>query len=239
MTSTKTPHDPQPGTGTRERLLDAAEKLFAERGFEATSVRELTAEAGCNLAAINYHFGGKDHLYHAAFSRLLSDLRAWRDQRLRQDLEATGGDASLESFLESFAVAFFEPLESAERRRRLDAWIDWEIRNQHLPPPVFLRELVQPIRELGLEALRRFAPPMDPDTAALCLMSLMGQLMHARRVRSLSEGPHPLPGFDVDLKTHIRQIVRYAAAGIRACAQTRRDSGEPIRETNSQPSRTG
>lgn len=57
----------------RERLLDAAEKLFCQRGFEGTSVREITAEAGCNVAAVNYYFGSKEKLYEEMFHRRLSE----------------------------------------------------------------------------------------------------------------------------------------------------------------------
>ncbi|MHC4555307.1 MAG: TetR/AcrR family transcriptional regulator, partial [Planctomycetota bacterium] len=53
----------------RDRLLDAAEALFCEKGFEGVSVRELTATAGCNLAAVNYYFGGKEKLYTEMFRR--------------------------------------------------------------------------------------------------------------------------------------------------------------------------
>ena len=53
----------------RNRILDVAETLFCERGFEGVSVRELTAAAGCNLAAVNYYFGGKDKLYAEMFRR--------------------------------------------------------------------------------------------------------------------------------------------------------------------------
>src|SRR5262245_16070249 len=55
VTATETP--------TRQRLLDAAERLFAEKGFEGTSVDEITREAGANRAAISFHFGGKEQLY--------------------------------------------------------------------------------------------------------------------------------------------------------------------------------
>ena len=47
---------------TKERILDVAERLFAERGFDGVSMRDLTREAEVNLAAVNYHFGGKDAL---------------------------------------------------------------------------------------------------------------------------------------------------------------------------------
>jgi AcrR family transcriptional regulator len=51
--------------GTRDRLLAEGWRLFSERGFEATSVRDITAAAGANLAAVSYHFGGKDKLLAA------------------------------------------------------------------------------------------------------------------------------------------------------------------------------
>ena len=54
---------------TKNRLLDAADALFCEKGFDGVSVRELTAAAGCNVAAVNYYFGGKDNLYAEMFRR--------------------------------------------------------------------------------------------------------------------------------------------------------------------------
>ena len=56
---------------TKERILDAAERLFAERGFAATSLRSITAAAGVNLAAVNYHFRSKEALLEAVFTRRL------------------------------------------------------------------------------------------------------------------------------------------------------------------------
>ncbi|MCC6442826.1 MAG: TetR family transcriptional regulator [Armatimonadetes bacterium] len=63
---------------TKERLLDAAERLFAERGVQETSVREITARAGANLAAVNYHFGSKDDLILAVIARRLGPLNEER-----------------------------------------------------------------------------------------------------------------------------------------------------------------
>ena len=51
---------PQEAEDTRERILIASQKLFADKGFDATSVRDITTEAGCNVASVNYHFGGKE-----------------------------------------------------------------------------------------------------------------------------------------------------------------------------------
>ncbi len=59
---------------TVDRILDAAEALFAERGFSETSVRTITSAAGVNLAAVNYHFGSKKALIQAVFARYLTPL---------------------------------------------------------------------------------------------------------------------------------------------------------------------
>ena len=56
---------------TVERILDAAEALFAEKGFAETSLRTITSKAGVNLAAVNYHFGSKKALIQAVFARFL------------------------------------------------------------------------------------------------------------------------------------------------------------------------
>jgi len=52
---------------TKERILNEAEALFAQKGYHAVSVREITTAAECNLAAINYHFGNKQNLYMEVF----------------------------------------------------------------------------------------------------------------------------------------------------------------------------
>jgi AcrR family transcriptional regulator len=90
-------------TDTRERILDAAESLFVERGFEATSMRIITGHAGVNLASINYHFGSKEALIQEVFRRRL----AWLNQeRLRAldgfEQEAKGAPLKPHQIVEAF-----------------------------------------------------------------------------------------------------------------------------------------
>ncbi len=63
---------------TPARILDAAEGLFMEHGFEATSLRQITAAAGVNLAAVNYHFGSKEELFQAVLTRRLDPMNQER-----------------------------------------------------------------------------------------------------------------------------------------------------------------
>jgi AcrR family transcriptional regulator len=72
------------GAATRERLLDAAEKLFAERGFSAVSTRMITDEAGANSAAMHYHFGSKEVLIRAIFDRRLGPINQTRERLLAE-----------------------------------------------------------------------------------------------------------------------------------------------------------
>lgn len=81
---------------TRQRLLDAAEWLFIEKGYEAMSLRHITTRAGANLAAVNYHFGGKEALVHELLSQRLDRLNRERlhllsvcEQQNPQGLDAT------------------------------------------------------------------------------------------------------------------------------------------------------
>jgi AcrR family transcriptional regulator len=87
-------------TDTKTRILDAAEKLFVEHGFEATSLRSLTSAAGVNLAAVNYHFGSKEELFQAVLTRRLDPMNQERIELLgRIERESGGGALSCEKIL--------------------------------------------------------------------------------------------------------------------------------------------
>ena len=79
---------------TRQRILDAAESLFTEHGFDATTLRQITGAAAVNLAAVNYHFGSKEELIREVFRRRLTWLNQQRLQQLDR-LEAEAGGAPL------------------------------------------------------------------------------------------------------------------------------------------------
>src|SRR5260221_11302333 len=70
--------------GTKARILDAAEALFMEHGFEATSLRSLTSAASVNLAAVNYHFGAKEELFQAVLTRPLDPENQERTRLLQK-----------------------------------------------------------------------------------------------------------------------------------------------------------
>ncbi|MGA1525538.1 MAG: TetR/AcrR family transcriptional regulator, partial [Planctomycetota bacterium] len=89
---------------TKHQILDAAERLFAEFGVDATSLRAVTSTAGVHLAAVNYHFGSKDGLVRAVFARRLEPLNAERLAALEGLLGHTD-----EPGLDDLLRALFEP----------------------------------------------------------------------------------------------------------------------------------
>src|SRR5947199_6693744 len=91
----------KPQHETRTRILDAAEELFMQHGFEGTSMRLLTAKAGVNLAAVNYHFGSKDALIEAVFHRRLDPMNVARVAEL-ENLEASDAAPSAETIIRAF-----------------------------------------------------------------------------------------------------------------------------------------
>lgn len=85
---------------TVERILDAAEQLFAEKGFAETSLRLITSKAGVNLAAVNYHFGSKKALIQAVFSRFLGPFCVSLERELDRRQAKSETKVSLEELLE-------------------------------------------------------------------------------------------------------------------------------------------
>jgi AcrR family transcriptional regulator len=90
---------------TKTRILDAAEHLFMEHGFEATSLRSLTSAASVNLAAVNYHFGSKEELFQAVLTRRLDPMNQERIVLLEKvEREAPGRPLSCEKILFAMLV---------------------------------------------------------------------------------------------------------------------------------------
>jgi AcrR family transcriptional regulator len=90
---------------TKTRILDAAEALFMEHGFEATSLRQLTSTAGVNLASVNYHFGSKEELFTAVLTRRLDPMNQERIELLEKaDRDAGGKPVSCEKIITAMLI---------------------------------------------------------------------------------------------------------------------------------------
>ena len=215
------------GAQTREQLLDAAERLFACRGFEATSVRDITRAAACNLAAVSYHFGGKHALYRETFRRRLAAVRDQRIATIACALAAPG--ASLESVLASFARAFLAPLVHGGGAAELTELIAREMVDPQLPAELFADEYVEPVQRALAAAIVALSPGLSETRARLCVTSMVAQLVHAvHRMRHAERAGRRRAALP-KLPELIRHIVRFSAGGIRAC-RTPAARGRPGKE---------
>ncbi len=108
--------EPSATEGTRERILDAALDLFGERGLTGTTVRDIARRAAVNVAAISYHFGGKEELYRAVATSIADHLLARIGERAASAINAQptnpeAGLAALETLLETVLDAIVGPPE--------------------------------------------------------------------------------------------------------------------------------
>jgi len=199
-----------------QKLLDAAEKLFAEKGFDGTSVRDITTEAKCNVAAVNYHFGGKDNLYTEAFRRKLILLRDVRVTRI-DEVMARGAETTLEDLLRAFGKAFFEPIVGVSNSSRfIKLWLR-EMLDQRLPATMFVEETFRPVFGSLQQALLKVCPGLGEARALSATHAVVGQLTHLLQMREFWAQEHDSPKFDLD--SALEYTVEFSAAGIRGFAK--------------------
>lgn len=166
---------------TRDRILDAAEKLFAEHGLEVTTLRMITHAAKANLAAVNYHFGGKDALIHEVFKRRLAWLN---EQRLRNldllEAEARGSPLRPNQIIQAF---FGPPLSMADDNSRGGRRFMRLLARTYTEPSEFVRNFMAQNDAAVLErfrtALFRALPHVAPDEIAWRLHFMLGALAFA------------------------------------------------------------
>src|ERR1041385_6556270 len=102
---------------TKAQVFNAAERLFALHGFQNVSVRDITAEAGVNLASVNYHFGSKDALLFEIFRKRTSELNRERARMLHEANDRHGGAPPVREILEAYFVPPVRWADPASDRR--------------------------------------------------------------------------------------------------------------------------
>ena len=152
----------KPQHETRTRILDAAEELFMQHGFEGTSMRHLTSRAGVNLAAVNYHFGSKQALIEAVFRRRLDPMNLERIAELER-LEGAN-NLSPEAIIRAFLLPSLRLVEDAKGGGRNFIRL---LGRTYSEPAKEIRALIgqmyAPAMERYKKALERALPQMQRD----------------------------------------------------------------------------
>ena len=202
-----------PHFSTKERILSAAEELFARHGFQGASLRQVTAAANVNLAAVNYHFGSKDNLINEVFRRRLDELT----ERRLAALEAAKGrkapslDAILEAFVEPALTLASDRIGGAAFMRvlaRAYAEHDQSLRK-------FLSDNYGYVLKSFAAAIQEIMPGLDKEALYWRLDFIAGALAYAMSEFGMVK--RPAGRSDEEHRRHAAsEFVRFATAGLRA-----------------------
>ena len=200
---------------TKATILDAAETLFADHGFAATSLRQLTAHAGVNLAAVNYHFGTKDELARAVLRRRIEPVNAERHRRL----DALPEPATVEQVVRAFVEPVLRAGEILPRENRRGRAADWcrLFGRINVEQPeflrAFLREQFGDVARRFVGVLRQVTTGLDEATIWWRLHFMVGGMAHtlqnAELIASVSSGGCDATNTDAI----VEQLVAYCTAG--------------------------
>jgi TetR/AcrR family transcriptional regulator, regulator of cefoperazone and chloramphenicol sensitivity len=200
----------RPSEITRERILKAAERLFAERGYEATSIRAIVGKARVNQAAINYHFAGKDGLYREV---LRAAFRALTEHQLASAEEMKA--ISREQALVEFVRHQLQPLVGRDELSRHLRIFNWETVR---PTAVFrklLSEEAAPFMGAAVDLVRRFLPDADQRTLVVAAIWLIGQCsVFMRNREQLAASPINLSLDESAIEFIGKMISRWAIGGL-------------------------
>jgi AcrR family transcriptional regulator len=207
--------------GTRESLLDAAETLFSERGIQAASLRAITEQAGANLAAVHYHFGSKQGLVRAVFSRRLAPLNTERLLRLGRSEE---GGGEIEDVLHAFLAPALDMARDASHgafgRLMGRAFMEPDDETREI-----LIEQFSEVFHRFTAAFARLLPELPEDEIVWRFHFVAGALGHTvacgQLIERYSEGRCPMGGGE----GAVDHMVTFLAAGLRASVPEKSRTG--------------
>jgi AcrR family transcriptional regulator len=207
----------RPSEVTRDRIMKAAERLFAEKGYDGTSIRAIVAKARVNQAAINYHFEGKDGLYREV---LRVAFRGMTENQLAhaQDVKTLSREAALGEFI----LRQLRPLSARDESSRHMRIFNWETVR---PTPVFrslVAEEASPFLGMAADLVRRFMPEADRKTLTVAAIWLIGQCsVFVRNRDRLAEPPIGLELDDAMVEWLAHSISGWVMSGLAGPNPTR------------------
>ncbi|MBI1341186.1 TetR family transcriptional regulator [bacterium] len=175
------------GLATREKVLDAAERLFSEHGFDGVSIRDIAAAAKVTLGVVGFHSGSKEDLFRTILARRVACLSAARRQRL-DDLQSGSASPSVRDIMEAFIEPYVTFASSGDKQWRAYARLIANTASDDRWHP-YIHELYDPVASEYLEAIRRIRPDADPErlTAAfvMSISAMLGVVASGVRIEAL------------------------------------------------------
>lgn len=200
---------------TKERLLDAAIRVFSKNGFQASSMRTITREAGTSLSAANYHFGTKEELLRAALRARAELLNSRRIELLEEAGRANGDPLSVEAVLDAFMRPVFERQAAMMAQDRVPSGLAMRLYLDPLDVISRIRhEVFESTHQRFAEALVYALPASSPESAHEALRFVLGVLVYA--VSEWNEGGQPAAADPSEIQSRLEGVVTFSSAGVRA-----------------------
>ena len=225
---------------TTGRILDTAERLFMEHGYDGASMRMLTSAAAVNLAAINYYFGSKEGLLQAVFKRRLDWLNKER-LRVLDELEGKAGGKPLRP--PQILEAFFGTLLTMGERPELGGIVFLRLIGRSLTEPApFIREFFadeyQSVVARYRQAFYRSMPDLASEEIAWRFQFMLGAISYAiagtDSLRILG-GTKPIEESDAVHARHLRErLMPFLLAGLQA-PTPKLSAGDPVGKQKAAP----
>jgi len=204
---------------TKQRILDAAEHLFARDGYHATSLRGITTAAKANLAAVNYHFGSKEALLEAVIVRRLDPLNEIRRQQLENLLrqaEATGASPSCRDILRTFVEPTLRLRQQGSATEGFIALIGRTLAEPRgIAMAIFMKHM-QPLMLRLFEALSLSLPALSEQDLFWRMHFTMGSLSHIMRCHERHSMVPENVNIDLPVEELIESFLDFTAAGMEA-----------------------
>jgi AcrR family transcriptional regulator len=152
---------------TRENILKSAWKLFAKSGFEAVSVRDITQDAGANLASVNYHFGSKDGLIQEIVIKALVPMNKQRVRLLKKAGDEVGGveNVKIDALIEAFVRPVVCPEEYGGSNDMMARLMARYLIDRNYDVPAKVMDSFGDVYQIFGIAIRAQCPGMDPKSA--------------------------------------------------------------------------
>lgn len=198
---------------TKTRLLDAAEKLFAEKGIDATSIRDITSAAGTNPAAVNYHFRSKEALVEAVYVRRIRPVNRMRLELLDEvEARAGAGGPSLEQIVDASIGPVLREYYGTSFMALMGRMY---VEPGDLPIRIIGEQMREVARRFG-GALRRALPGLSEQELYWRMNFAIGGLLHTLAGTKLLEFISDGKCGASDVETIRERIVTFVCAGLRA-----------------------
>jgi AcrR family transcriptional regulator len=208
--------DGEAQAATKAQVFAAAERLFALHGFQNVSVRDITAEAGVNLASVNYHFGSKDALLFEIFRRRTAELNRERARMLHEASDRHGGNPPVRDILEAL---FAPPLRWADPASDRRVSVQFIIRARSEGTAEIREVLQSDVSHLArfADALKKARPDLPPEAVYWRLHFCLG-MVHNNRFMEFDRLHHLSGGLtrEGDVKGLLARMLDFAEAGFTA-----------------------